>query len=76
MYSSKNVLGSSQRKTNVRLKEHTFVCVLICVLFLKVCSFARFDLTVHLFCLQPQPNQMLIWQKNTLLNTLIEKAHK
>ena len=44
MYSSKNVLGSSQRKTNVCLKEHTFVCVLICVLFLKVCSFARFDL--------------------------------
>ena len=32
--------------------------------------------TVRLFCLQPQPNQMLIWQKNTLLNTLIEKAHK
>ena len=32
--------------------------------------------TVRLFCLQPQPNQMLMWQKNTLLNTLIETAHK
>ena len=25
----------------MNLKEHTFVCVLVCVLFLKVCSFAR-----------------------------------
>ena len=30
----------------------------------------------HFFCLQPQPNQMLMWQKNTLLNTLIETTHK
>ena len=32
--------------------------------------------TVRLFCLQPQPDQMLMWQKYTQSNTLIETAHK
>ena len=32
--------------------------------------------TVRLFCLQPQPNQMVTWQKNTLLERAHKQAHK
>ena len=67
-----------------------FFCVFFLKVFLKSVFFFKFGLvdiwfglgwnkiveTVRLFCLQPQPNQMLMWQNNTFLNTLIETAHK
>ena len=73
---------------NKHVFKRTHVC--LCVLsksLLKSVFFFQFGLVdiwfglgwnkiVRLFCLQPQPNQMLMWQKNTLLNTLIETAHK
>ena len=66
-----------------------FVCLFVCVLsknLLKSVFFcqpwfgsylvwSRLE-TVRFFCMQPQPKQMLTWQKNTLLNTLLERAHK
>ena len=40
----RGTLGSQQTKTNVCSKEQMFVCVFICVFFLKVCSFASLGL--------------------------------